>query len=89
MTRDRCRAGAGRWLLSTGLALAAGFFLAETLAAQAYVPPDYGADFPVIGSRAAVWIVAQVHLMFAAFVLGVPMFAVIAEAIALCGVEYR
>ncbi|MDP3774911.1 MAG: cytochrome ubiquinol oxidase subunit I [Gemmatimonadales bacterium] len=37
--------------------------------------------FPVIGSRAAVWIAAQVHLMFAAFVLGVPMFAVITEAI--------
>src|SRR5262249_45836067 len=37
--------------------------------------------FPVIGSRSAVWIAAQVHLMFAAFVLGVPMFAVICEAI--------
>lgn len=37
--------------------------------------------FPVIGSRAAVWIAAQVHLMFAAFVLGVPMFAVITEAV--------
>jgi cytochrome bd-type quinol oxidase subunit 1 len=37
--------------------------------------------FPVIGSRAAIWIAAQVHLMFAAFVLGVPMFAVICEAI--------
>ncbi len=37
--------------------------------------------FPIIGSRAAVWIAAQVHLMFAAFVLGVPMFAVICEAV--------
>ena len=37
--------------------------------------------FPIIGSRAAVWIAAQVHLMFAAFVLGVPMFAVITEAV--------
>ena len=36
-------------------------------------------DFPVIGGRAAVWIAAQVHLLFAAFVLGVPMFAVAAE----------
>ena len=34
----------------------------------------YG-EFPVIGARAAVWIAAEVHLMFAAFVLGVPMFA--------------
>jgi hypothetical protein len=37
--------------------------------------------FPVIGARGAVWIAAQVHLMFAAFVLGVPMFAVITELI--------
>ena len=37
--------------------------------------------FPVIGSRGAIWVAAQVHLMFAAFVLGVPMFAVITEAI--------
>ena len=41
---------------------------------------EYG-NFPLIGSRAAVWIAAQVHLMFAAFVLGVPMFAVVVEAI--------
>ncbi len=40
----------------------------------------YG-SFPVIGARAAVWIAAEVHLMFAAFVLGVPMFAVITELI--------
>ena len=41
---------------------------------------SYG-TFPVIGARAAIWITAQVHLMFAAFVLGVPMFAVITELI--------
>jgi cytochrome bd-type quinol oxidase subunit 1 len=41
---------------------------------------EYG-HFPVVGSRVAVWIAAQVHLMFAAFVLGVPMFAVVMEAI--------
>ncbi|HEX9729926.1 MAG TPA: cytochrome ubiquinol oxidase subunit I [Gemmatimonadales bacterium] len=38
-------------------------------------------SFPGIGARGAVWIAAQVHLMFAAFVLGVPMFAVITELI--------
>jgi cytochrome bd-type quinol oxidase subunit 1 len=37
--------------------------------------------FPGIGSRNAIWIAAEVHLMFAAFVLGVPMFAVITEAV--------
>jgi cytochrome d ubiquinol oxidase subunit I len=40
----------------------------------------YG-HFPWIGGRGAVWIAAEVHLMFAAFVLGVPMFAVITELI--------
>ncbi len=49
---------------------------------------EYG-DFPVIGSRAAVWIAAQVHLMFAAFVLGVPMFAVVTELIGIVGKDRR
>jgi cytochrome bd-type quinol oxidase subunit 1 len=38
-------------------------------------------SFPGIGSRVAVWIVAQIHLYFAAFVLGVPIFAVTVEFI--------
>ena len=35
--------------------------------------------FPIIGSRVAVWSVAQLHLLFAAFVLAVPIFALIIE----------
>ena len=46
-------------------------------------------EFPGIGSRAAVWITAEVHLMFAAFVLGVPMFAVVTEAIGIFNKEAR
>ncbi|MDP3912050.1 MAG: cytochrome ubiquinol oxidase subunit I [Gemmatimonadales bacterium] len=46
-------------------------------------------DFPIIGSRGAVWIAAELHLMFAAFVLGVPMFAVVAEAIGIFGKDQR
>ena len=46
-------------------------------------------DFPWIGSRAAIWISAEIHLMFAAFVLGVPMFAVVAEAIGIFGKDQR
>jgi cytochrome d ubiquinol oxidase subunit I len=42
--------------------------------------PDYRA-FPVIGSRVAIWIAAQLHLLFAAFVLAVPLFALIIEFI--------
>ena len=57
---------------------------ADVAWAQDIAGRDYG-DFPVIGGRAAVWIAAQVHLLFAAFVLGVPMFAVVAEAIGIFG----
>ncbi|MCZ6916473.1 MAG: cytochrome ubiquinol oxidase subunit I [Gemmatimonadetes bacterium] len=48
----------------------------------------YG-EFPVIGGRGAVWIAAQLHLMFAAFVLGVPMFAVITELIGIVGKDTK
>ena len=72
-----------------GLLALAATAVAIPLFAQGYTPPAYGADVPLIGSRAAVWIVAQVHLMFAAFVLGVPMFAVIAEAIGIFGTDKR
>jgi cytochrome bd ubiquinol oxidase subunit I len=48
----------------------------------------YG-HFPGIGARGAVWIAAEVHLMFAAFVLGVPMFAVITELIGILGKDYK
>src|SRR2546427_191119 len=46
-------------------------------------------DFPLIGARAAVWIAAEVPLRFAAFVLGVPMFAVVTEAIGIFGGDER
>lgn len=36
-------------------------------------------DIPVIGARSAVWIAAQLHLLFGAFVLGAPIFIVICE----------
>jgi cytochrome d ubiquinol oxidase subunit I len=48
--------------------------------AQGPEPPAYR-EFPIIGSRVALWIVAEVHLMFAAFMLGVPIFAVIVEIV--------
>jgi hypothetical protein len=58
------------------------------LAAAADSVHAYG-EFPVIGARNAIWIAAEVHLMFAAFVLGVPMFAVVAEAIGIFGKDAR
>ncbi len=74
-------------LVATGLLAWAGPGFAQE-AAGGFHGREYG-DFPVIGSRAAVWIAAQVHLMFAAFVLGVPMFAVVTEAIGIFGKDER
>jgi cytochrome bd-type quinol oxidase subunit 1 len=45
-----------------------------------YQEAEYRA-FPIVGSRVAIWAVAQLHLLFAAFVLAVPIFAFIVEAI--------
>ena len=59
---------------------------AETPPAAARPPPkpyeeaQYRA-VPRIGSRVAIWMVAQLHLLFAAFVLAIPIFALIVEAI--------
>jgi cytochrome d ubiquinol oxidase subunit I len=59
---------------------------AERAAAEAadratpYVEAEYR-PFPFVGSRVAIWAVAQLHLLFAAFVLAVPIFAVLIEAI--------
>src|SRR5258706_1446843 len=39
-------------------------------------------DFPVLGPRIAIWLAAELHLLFSAFVLGVPVFAVILEYVA-------
>ncbi|HEX9895776.1 MAG TPA: cytochrome ubiquinol oxidase subunit I [Gemmatimonadales bacterium] len=58
------------------------------LQAAADTAGAYG-RFPGIGSRGAVWIAAEVHLMFAAFVLGVPMFAVICELIGITGKDAK
>src|SRR6266536_1646245 len=58
------------------------------LQAAADTTRAYG-EFPVIGARGAVWVAAEVHLMFAAFVLGVPMFAVVAEGIGVVGKDQR
>jgi cytochrome d ubiquinol oxidase subunit I len=54
---------------------------AETRAqATPYAEEEYRV-FPVVGSRVAIWAVAQLHLLFAAFVLAVPIFALIVEFI--------
>jgi cytochrome bd-type quinol oxidase subunit 1 len=66
-------------LLKISLILVAVYLLAFLLP-RAFEVADYR-PFPVIGSRVFVWSVAQAHLMFAAFVLGVPIFVFIAEVV--------
>ncbi|MBI3939224.1 MAG: cytochrome ubiquinol oxidase subunit I, partial [Acidobacteria bacterium] len=41
---------------------------------------QYGVS-PLLDSRTVVWLVMELHLMFAAFVLGVPIFAMIVEIV--------
>ena len=48
--------------------------------AKPYAEAEYR-TFPVVGSRVAIWAVAELHLLFAAFVLAVPIFAFIIEVI--------
>ena len=52
----------------------------EAAKAQKYEEAEYR-RFPLVGSRVAIWMVAQLHLLFAAFVLAVPIFALIIELI--------
>jgi cytochrome d ubiquinol oxidase subunit I len=61
--------------------LVAGVTLALPAQAQEAAKETVYRDFPLLGSRLAVWAVAQLHLNFAAFILGVPIFAVIIEII--------
>ncbi len=46
-------------------------------------------DVPYIGSRNLIWIIAQLHLLFGGFVLGVPVFAWICEVIGVWTKEER
>jgi cytochrome d ubiquinol oxidase subunit I len=48
-------------------------------AAYAQLPDPKVHEFPYVGNRAAVWVVAQLHILFAAFILGAPIFVVISE----------
>ena len=80
-------------LVAVGALLLLGMVFSPTLFASGSeaddVPAsDAGADYRAfrffgveIENRVVVWVVAQLHLMFGAFVLGVPIFVMIAEII--------
>ena len=68
----------GRTAGLTGL-IAAALVLAGAVAAYAQLPEPQAHQFPIGGNRAAVWVVAQLHILFAAFILGAPIFIVVCE----------
>ncbi len=56
-----------------------GLMVCGAAVAYAQVPDAPSVDFPYTGNRTAVWVVANLHILFAAFILGAPIFAVVAE----------
>jgi cytochrome bd-type quinol oxidase subunit 1/mono/diheme cytochrome c family protein len=69
--------------IGAALLLFLGLFSILPSSAQEAASPasvDYR-DIPWIGSRNLIWIVAQVHLLFGGFVLGVPIFALVCDFI--------
>ncbi len=56
-----------------------GLLVSLGTAVYAQVPSAPSIEFPYSGNRTAVWIVAQLHILFAAFILGAPIFIVISE----------
>ncbi len=79
----------GTWMgvVKISAMLAATYLVAMAL--SAWLPAaDYRSLFG-FSNRTAVWVVAELHLMFAAFVLGVPIFALITEFIGVATGEKR
>jgi cytochrome bd ubiquinol oxidase subunit I len=72
------RSGAGALLLCAAATI---LFAALPVEAQEAAKEPAYRSFPLFGSRLIVWAIAQLHLNFAAFILGVPIFAVIIEII--------
>ncbi len=64
-------------------------FATGTAWAQGPTPSGEYRELPGIGSRLAVWMTAQLHLNFAAFVLAVPMFALVIEFVGWRSKEQR
>ncbi|MBI5814844.1 MAG: cytochrome ubiquinol oxidase subunit I [Nitrospinae bacterium] len=80
--------GAGAIVALAGLAL----MFPETAWAQKVPPvPEHmpSIDFPLMGNRAIIWIAAQMHILFASFILGVPFFVLVSEALYLWSADYR
>jgi len=74
------------------LLMAAGLLSLPALAfgadAAPPAPTEYR-DVPYVGARNVIWVIAQLHLLLAGFVLGVPMFAWVCEIVGWKGGEKR
>jgi cytochrome d ubiquinol oxidase subunit I len=69
-------------LAGLAAALLAGLVLIDpSMAAEGTKAAVEYRDVPALGSRNMIWIVAQIHLLFGGFVLGVPIFALVCEII--------
>src|SRR5438132_3531590 len=65
--------------LRKSILLVAALLLLGAAGAYAQLPEPKAHTFPLGGNRAAVWVVAQLHILFAAFILGAPIFIVVSE----------
>ncbi len=80
MAEKKIIRGVIKGIIKLSIILGVGFLLIMIFKKILPAPTEDGYRFfPVIGSRVWVWIIAQLHLNFAAFVLGVPIFAVTME----------
>ena len=65
--------------LTRSLVIVLGLVFGGLAVAYAQAPAPPPVEFPYTGNRTGVWIVAQLHILFAAFILGAPIFAVVSE----------
>ena len=65
--------------LSRSVLILSGLVVATAASAYGQIPEAPTIDFPYAGNRTGVWVVAQLHILFAAFILGAPIFAVVSE----------
>ena len=76
--------------LAKRLGIVSAFVLLALIAFQAQaLEPNVYRQFMGLDSRKLIWFIAQLHLFFGAFVLGVPLFAVIIEIIGWRGGDRR
>ena len=79
--------GTYKGVFKISVMLVAAYLVAQWL--SSILPAADYRSLPLLGNRTAVWIIAELHLMFAAFVLGVPIFAFITEIIGVATKEKR